>query len=238
MSPRLLSVLVLAASLAGCASSYRGFGPDSTAVSVQQQLPPPDLTQPVVPNYRLGPADAITVRVFGVTDLDLETTVDSSGHINMHLIGEVRAAGLTAGELSEAIANGLRGRYVRDPRVSVVVREVRSQLMTVDGAVQQPGTYPVIGNMSLMRAIATARGTTEFAMTERIAVFRTVNNQPMAALFSLRDIREGRYPDPAIYPNDVVMVGESGSRRFMRDVLQALPALGVFTPLLAANNNN
>lgn len=238
MHSRLLSLLALAASLAGCASGYQGLAPDATGVSVQTELPPPDLSQPIVPNYRLGPADLITVRVFGIQDLELETAIDSSGSINMHLIGEVRAAGLTATELGQTIADRLRGRYVRDPHVTILIRDIRSQLVTIDGAVQQPGTYPVTGNMSLMRAIATARGTTEFAMLDRIAVFRTVNNQRMAALFSLRDIREGRYPDPAIYPNDVVMVGESSSRRLMRDLFQALPALGIFTPLLANANNN
>ncbi len=237
MHLRLLSLLVLVGSAAGCASGYRGLAPDAAGVSVRSELPPPDLSQPIVQNYRLGPADAITVRVFGVQDLDLETTIDSSGSIAMPLIGDVQAAGLTASELGRTIADRLRGRYVRDPQVSIVIREIRSQLMTVDGAVQQPGVYPVVGNMSLMRAIATARGTTEFAMLDRVAVFRTVNNQRMAALFSLRGIREGRYPDPAIYPNDVVMVGESSSRRLMKDLFQVLPALGIFTPLLNNANN-
>ena len=109
---------------------------------------------------------------------------------------------------------------------------MRSQRVTVDGAVVQPGVYPVFDRMSLVQAIAQARGTTEFAALDQVAIFRTVQSQRMAALFSLRDIREGRLVDPEIYPNDIIVVGESGSRRLLRDILQGLPALGVFTPIV------
>lgn len=236
MSFRLVPLLLIGGSLAGCASNgYRGLAPDASGVSVQSELPAPDPTRPGTAQFvhRLGPNDAISIRIFGIDAFSREITIDSSGAITVPLIGAVQASGLTTGELGAAIADRLRGRYLRDPQVSIDIREIRSRLMTIDGAVNQPGIYPLVGDMSLMRAIATARGASEFAHLDRVAVFRTVDNQRMAAMFSLRGIREGRYPDPVIYPNDVIMVGENGSRRFWRDLVQLLPGLGIFTPLLA-----
>jgi polysaccharide biosynthesis/export protein len=236
---RLIQFLGLGAciALSACSQGYGGLDPQSTAVRVQTELPPPDPQQfsADVQQLRLGPQDSITVRVFGVEDLDTTGTIDSAGIFTMPLIGPVQAGGLTTSELSNRIADQLRGRFVREPYVTIEIEEVRSQTVTVDGAVVQPGVYPVLGRMSLMRAIATARGANEFAALNSVAVFRTIDGQPSAALFSLKDIREGRYPDPQIYANDTIVVGESSTRRLIRDLSQIIPAFGVFTPL--ANRN-
>jgi polysaccharide export outer membrane protein len=232
MRTSLMSTAALLA-LAACGSTYGGLAGGPGAVAVQSELPAPDSatfeSQQQV--YRIGPLDKVSINVFGAQDLSREVIVDASGTVSVPLIGEVRAAGLTTKELGETIADRLRGRYVKNPQVSVGLNEIRSQRVTVDGAVNQPGIYPVIGKMSLLQAIAGARGATEYAALDRVAIFRTVNDKRMAALFSLRDIREGRYADPQVYANDVIVVGESGSKRFMKDVLQSIPVLGVFTPL-------
>lgn len=231
---KLLMVAIAASLVGGCTRSSGGIAPGASAVAVQETLPPPDpmARSNDLQTYRIGPFDKVSINVFGATELTREVTVDSSGAIAMPLIGQIQAAGMTTAELGGAVAERLRGRYLRNPQVSVGVTEMRSQRFTVDGAVNAPGVYPVVGRMSLMQAIASARGATEFAALERIAIFRTVNNQRMAAVFNLRDIREGRYADPQIYADDVVVVGESGSRRFWRDIIQAIPVLGVFTPLV------
>jgi polysaccharide export outer membrane protein len=106
-----------------------------------------------------------------------------------------------------------------------------SQVVTVDGQVRQPGLYPVVGGMTLMRAVATAQGTSEFARLRDVVVFRTVGGQNMAALYNLDAIRRGLYPDPEIFANDVVIVGDSPARRIFRDVLQAAPL--ITTPIIA-----
>lgn len=233
---RLPFVLVscAAAALGGCAQSYGGLAPGANAVSVQQALPAPDPMElaSALETYRIGPFDRLSIDVFGVEALSREVTVDSAGTVALPLVGQLAAAGKTPMELGKTIADSLRGRYVRDPQVAIGVKEVRSQKFTVDGAVVVPGVYPLVGRVSLVQAIASARGPTEYAELDKVAVFRTINRQKMAAAFSLKDIREGRFEDPQIYPNDIVVVGESGSRRTYRDLLQALPILGVFTPVL------
>jgi polysaccharide export outer membrane protein len=87
--------------------------------------------------------------------------------------------------------------------------------------VKQPGLFPIVGRMTLMRAIARAQGVTEFARENHVVVFRRVNDQNMAALYDLRAIRQGLYADPEIYANDIVLVGESHARRVFHDFLQA-----------------
>jgi polysaccharide biosynthesis/export protein len=124
---------------------------------------------------------------------------------------------------------------MRDPRVSVNVLEMHSQLVTVDGQVTEPGMFPVTGDMTLMRAIARARGTTEFARLQDVVVFRTVGDQHMAALYNLEAIRRGLYPDPAVYPNDLVVVGDSPARRMFRDIIQASGL--IVTPIVALLQN-
>jgi len=204
------------------------------AVIQQDELPAPsgaDLVAAATP-YRIGPFDKLAITVFGAPDLSGTFQVDAAGDLSMPLIGNVSAVGSTPAELSADIATKLRGAYVRNPQVSVNLEETTSQVFTVDGQVTQPGSYPVVGNMSLMRAVATAKGASEFARLQDVVVFRTVDRKPMAALYNLAAIRRGLYPDPKIYANDVIIVGDSKARRLFQQFLQIAPLLT--TPLIIA----
>jgi polysaccharide export outer membrane protein len=90
----------------------------------------------------------------------------------------------------------------------------------------------VLGNMSLMRAVAGAKGASEYARLDDVVVFRTVGGKQMAALYNLSAIRRGLYPDPQIYPNDIVIVGDSKARRMFQRFIEAAPTLA--TPLVLA----
>lgn len=217
-----------------CAGSSPTIGPASSAVMVARDLPAPDITQPsnLQTAFVLGPLDEITVSVFGAEDLTRSGIIDSSGSFSMPLLGQVMAAGRTPAELEAHIADGLRGNYVRNPQVTVGITQIRSRTVTVDGAVTLPGIYPVVGRTTLQQAVAQARGATEFAQLREVVVFRTINGQKMAALFNLEAIRAGQMIDPQIYGDDVVVVGTNQGRRQLRDIIQAIPVLGVFTPVL------
>ncbi|MGE5720861.1 MAG: polysaccharide biosynthesis/export family protein, partial [Sphingomonadales bacterium] len=176
--------------------------------------------------------DKLSISVFGVTELSGDFQTDAAGRLSMPLIGEVDAAGETPAELAANIDRRLRGTYVRDPQVTVNLEETTSQVFTVDGQVVQPGSYPVVGNMSLMRAVATAKGASEFARLDDVVVFRTVNGRPLAALYNLGAIRRGQYADPHIFANDVIIVGDSKERRLIQQLLQIAPVLA--TPIIVA----
>jgi polysaccharide export outer membrane protein len=227
----MLASLVLA--LGGCASGLN-LDSSSRAVTVAHSLPAPDTNISAIDfsNYRIGPLDTIAVDVFGAPELSRTGAVDAAGNFSMPLVGTILAGGNTPGDLSGKIAASLRGRYLKNPQVSVNVKEARAQTVTVDGAVHNPGVYPVVGRMTLQQAIATARGAGDIADLNKVVVFRTVNDKKMAALFSLKDIRSGRYADPQIYGNDIVIVGENAARRFLKDFTSAFPTVGSFIPIL------
>lgn len=225
---KILIVFLLATFLSACAgreplkSTAR-----LTVVPGVATLPPPDrddLTAADRPAL-IGPLDTIAVDVFSVPELSREMQVDASGRISMPLVGTVDARGRTAGELASAIEDALRGRYVRAPEVTVNIRSSVSQVVTIDGQVIEPGLYPVTNQMTLLRAVASAKGLSEFAREDDVVILRTVEGRRMAGLYSVDAIRRGVYDDPPIYANDVVVVGDSPTRRRFRDLIAAAPLL-------------
>lgn len=229
-----LPFIAALAILSGCAGGPKPLvSSDKVTVVPQGALPAPTpqdqaaLDRP----YLIGPFDKLKVDVFGVPELSSEVQADASGRISMPLVGVVDAAGKTPAQLAQSIAAALRGQYVRNPQVTVNLKETVSQVVTVDGEVKEPGLYPVVGRMSLMRAIAVAKGASEFARLEDVVVFRTVNSQRYAALYNLKAIRRGLYEDPEIYANDVVVVGDSQARRLFKDLIQGSSL--ITTPIIA-----
>lgn len=179
----------------------------------------------------IGPLDTIRVDVFGVPELSRQMQVDAAGRIAMPLVGTLDAGGKTASELADDVASALNGRYVRDPNVTVNINSSVSQVVTVDGQVTEPGLYPVTNQMTLMRAIASAKGLTEFAKQEDVVILRTVSGRKMAGLYNLDAIRRGAYDDPAIFANDVIVVGDSPQRRLFRDIVGLSPLIAA--PIVA-----
>jgi polysaccharide export outer membrane protein len=226
-----LSILLV---VAGCAHNEPLLSTDRlTVVPDTATLPAPnrqDLTAPDRPAL-IGPLDTIQVDVFNVPELSREMQVDASGRIAMPLAGTIDARGRTAQELAAAIEAALRGRYIRDPQVTVNIKSSVSQVVTIDGQVVEPGLYPVTNQMTLMRAIASAKGFSEFARQEDVIILRTVGGRKMAGLYNVSAIRRGAYDDPPIYANDVIVVGDSPQRRLFRDFVSLSPVLAA--PLIA-----
>jgi len=212
----------------------------SSAVTVvsDTELPPPnrsDLFSQERP-YLVGPFDKLKIDVFGIAELSERIIqVDASGRASFPLAGSFQAAGRTPNEVAEELEKRLSGSYIRDPQVTVNLEETVSQVVTVDGQVTKPGLYPVIGRMTLMRAVATAGGAAEFAKLEDVVIFRTVNGASYAALYNLKAIRRGTYGDPEIFANDIVVVGDSQARRMFQTILQASPL--ITTPIIALLQN-
>lgn len=233
---RFFVAMALAGSV-GCSSPQLQ---DVGAVDIVEaaQLPAPtraDLADSTRPHI-IGPFDKISVEVFGIAELSRTVQVDAEGDVSLPALGVVSVSGRTPRELNELLTERYRESYVRDPKVTVGIVETVSQVVTVDGEVQMPGMYPVGGNMSLMRAVARAQGTSEIADTKHVVIFRKVNNVSMAALYDLRAIRLGAYEDPQVYPNDVIVVGESAARRLFPQILQGASLLA--SPLITVLNNN
>lgn len=232
-----LCLLLTALALPSCTSAGL-VDTGKVAIASPEALPPPtvsDLTDGRRPHY-IGPFDEISVDVLGLPELSRQVRVDSSGHVALPLAGSIDVTARSPEELAIIIEDRLRGSYVKDPKVSVAITETVSQTLTVDGQVRAPGIYPVLGRMTLMRAIASAQGTSEVANTNHVVVFRQVGGQQMAALYDLRAIRLGAYADPQVYTNDVIVVDESNARRLFPQILQAIGI--AMAPLVAVLDNN
>ena len=236
---RIIACALLLA-LCGCAGNKPLGGSPAIEIVDASMLPPP---QPISGRgesaYLIAPTDKLKVTVLNLPELNQdEILVDSGGKISIPLAGTIDAGGHTAQEVASEIAARLRAAYVRNPQVTVNLVEATSQVITVDGEVVQPGLYPVVGQMSLMRAVAVAKGVDEHAKLDDVVVFRTVAGQKMAALYNLNAIRRGAYEDPAIYASDIVIVGESKARRLFDAILQAAPLLTTPLIVLLQNGNN
>ena len=95
--------------------------------------------------YRIGAADMLDITVFKVPDLSKTVQVSETGAINLPLVGEVRAEGKTTQELERDLTAKLGATYLQNPQVTVLVKENNSQRVTIQGAVEKPGVYPVKG---------------------------------------------------------------------------------------------
>jgi polysaccharide export outer membrane protein len=222
--------MMLCLLVAACASEKALVSTNPSLQVSTKGLPAPDATQSsqLVNEYRIGPMDLLNINVFGVTDLTQEVRVDSLGNITMPLIRSVHAGGRTPGELQDEIAAKLSSGYLQSPQVSVFVKEYTSQRITVEGAVEKPGVFPIMGPTTLLQAIATSGGLQDMADRKGVVIFRTINGQKMGAVYDVNAISHGAVDDPMLYRDDLVVVEQSGSRTRLRQFIQATPLFYVF----------
>lgn len=220
-------IALFAFTVAGCANSRGGDIPYDVANFGQ-----PDAPRAVVVDdaYKLAPLDTVSVAVFQVPDLSRDYTIDLSGNITVPLIGQVSALNKSTSELSRTLAQRLGEKYLQNPNVTVALKESARRVVTVEGAVRAPGLYPAVGPMTLVQAIALARGADDTANPRRVAIFRQVQGQRMAAAFDLVSIRRGEADDPPVYAGDTVVVDGSNVRAIQRELLNALPVFAIFRP--------
>ena len=108
--------------------------------------------------YQLGPGDLIEVGVFGVDEFRHTVRISASGVVKLPLIDAVSAAGMTAAELEQKLGQMLGTEVIKNPQVSVFVKEYRSQPVYVLGAVRSPGQYQITAQLRIVDAIAMAGG--------------------------------------------------------------------------------
>lgn len=193
MRLRRIVILTLAAlALAGCV--HQPVAPEIEAAPMAAAY---SEIEPAAGPYRLGAGDKLRVVVFGQEGLTNTYSVDANGSITMALIGSVRAQGLTANELSQAIAAKLRNGYIREPHVAVEIETYRPFFIL--GEVTAPGQYSYVANMTAETAVAIAGGFTPRAWKSRVEVTRHVNGQAVRGSVPLA------YP---VQPGDTINIGE------------------------------
>ncbi len=225
----------LAMVLAACSTARQGGG---TTASAFGDEPASVGAIPVSANlgdsvdYRIGPMDIIAVAVFQVAELGATVQVSESGQVTLPLLGQVKASGKTAMQLQKDIAVQLGSKYLQSPQVTVSVKEMLSQRVTIEGAIKKPGVYPTTGKTTLMQIIALAGGLDETAEARGIIVLRGADRQRQAAKFDYTAIRSGNSDDPVIVAGDVVVIDDSRLKTVWRDLRTALPVFGFFKPFI------
>jgi len=202
-----------------------------SAGAQSQALPPPDRPGAVseqAPEYRILPQDVLEVTVLQAPELSRSVSVDNKGDIALPFLGELSVAGKTTQQVTEELASVLNARIMKDPQVTVRVSEAQGQKVTVDGAVSEPGVYPLRGPMSLLQVVALAKGPDpRLANERRVAVFRSVGGARRMAMFDLRAIRRGQATDPIVYGGDIVVVDTSGTKSFLQSYQPTFGLVGM-----------
>ena len=126
--------------------------------------------------YVIGGNDELTVSVWQQPALSGTFLVRPDGKITLPLVGDVQAAGLTPLHLAAQISGGLK-KYVQDPVVSVVVAQIHSKIVYLIGEVGKTGPVEMTPDMTMLEAISSAGGLTEFANKKKIYILRNVSGK-------------------------------------------------------------
>lgn len=223
---RFIFTLGASLALAGCATVDRTFGASpSVEVTDLDTLPEPlgDFA------YAIGPQEKLVVTVVGAEDLSGEFFTDQSGDIVFPYLGVVKTAGKSPQEAADLISDGLRGRIILEPQVRVIPDELAEPAISVGGEVNKPGSYSALGKPSLLKVINAAEGVSDTAKKEDVLIMRTIEGKQYVGLYNLAAIERGNYPDPRLFPNDIVMVGNSPARARFDDIIGIAPLL---TPIV------
>lgn len=198
MSPRSSSLVL---SLIACAFATQGAICRPSTREVVTGEPPKGFVDSAV-----GPGDVFEVRVLGQEGLTGSYRVEDDGTVLYPLIGKVKVDGLTPPAIAQRLARGLRQGYLRNPQVSVFVKEYNSKKVTVFGQVQKPGIFLYKDNMTIIQAVSEAGGFTNLADQDGTIVTRTQDNRKHRIPVRVQAIGEGREQNFVLRPGDIVFV--------------------------------
>jgi polysaccharide export outer membrane protein len=157
----------------------------------------------------LGTGDVFEVRVFQEPDLTGIYRLASDGSINFPLCGKVVLGGLSTAAASEKLTECLGRSYLRNPQVSIFVKEYNSKKVFVFGEVQKPGTFVFEDSMNIVQAVTLAGGFSPHAAKNSVSVTRLVNGEEQRIKVAVDDIGTGRASNFPLRPGDIVFVPES-----------------------------
>jgi polysaccharide export outer membrane protein len=148
-------------------------------------------------NYKIGPQDVLRIDVWKETEISRSVPVRPDGKISLPLLNDVQAAGLTAMELANNISEGLK-KFITNPQVTVGVTDINSRRVYVTGEVTRPGAYPLLPNMTVLQALTSASGFTQFARTKKIYVLRNEGGKQVKYPFNYNEVVKGKMSEDNI----------------------------------------
>lgn len=157
--------------------------------------------------YKIGPQDVLQIDVWKEPEITRLVPVRPDGKITLPLLNDVQAAGLTPMELASVISEGLK-KYINNPQVTVSVSTINSRRVYVTGEVTKPGAFQMLPNMTVLQALTSAGGFTQFARIKSIYVLRVEGGKQTKVPFNYKAVVEGKKPEENIelQPGDTVVV--------------------------------
>ncbi len=187
------------------AKTEPGQKPAMPMVTPKPVVPATAVTPP--PGYLIGPDDVLQVLYWREKDLSAEVTVRPDGMISLPLLNDVQASGLTPDKLRDSVTEAAK-RFVEDPSVTIVVKQINSRKVFITGEVAKPGPYPLTAPTTVLQLIAMAGGLSEFADSKNITIMRTENGRPVSLSFNYKDVtkRKNLKQNIELKPGDTVIV--------------------------------
>lgn len=196
----IISTLLMLTVMAGCSSNQ----------SVQL---PAVADAAVLAEYKIGVGDALVINVWRNPELSLNVPVRPDGKISMPLIGDVLAADLTTGQLSQNITKSLT-TFIKSPQVTVIVANPSSsdfqRRVRITGAVSNPQSIPYREGMTVLDLVLLAGGPNQFASSNKAKLYRKVGGELKVYPIKLDDlINDGDVEtNYSLQPSDIVTVPE------------------------------
>ena len=158
-------------------------------------------------DYVIGADDQLKIVFWREDSLSGEVVVRPDGKISLALLNDVQASGLTPNQLRESLV-GLAAKYVTDPSVTVIVKQINSRKIYITGQVNKPGTYLLNDNMTVLQMLAIAGGLQEWADAGSILIMRTESGQTKSYKFNYKDVSKGKslQQNIPLKPGDTIVV--------------------------------
>ena len=158
--------------------------------------------------YKIGPKDLLEISVFGLDELNKTVRVSEYGKISLPLLGEVDVDGLTKTELERKLSRLLEEKYLQNPQVTIFIREFQSKRVSVLGAVENPGSYELLGRQTLLQVISRAGGLNQEAGDDIIVIREHQDGTTNSLKISIDDLflkGDARFNIP-LEPNDIINI--------------------------------
>jgi len=181
----------------------------TTGCSGGQALAIEDSLEAIQSSAALGSGDIIDIRVYQEDGLTGTFQVSTEGTIDYPLLATLRVEGMTPSAVAAVVRKGLADGYLRDPYVTVNIKELQSKRVYVLGQVSNPGTFKYEEGMTIIHVITLAGGFTKIARKNDVVVTRTRDSREVRTIVPVDDISEGKARNLMMLPGDIVFVPES-----------------------------
>ncbi len=155
--------------------------------------------------YRIGRQDEVQIDVWKEPEITRTIPVRPDGKISLPLLNDVQAAGLTAMQLAASIREGLT-KYLNNPQVTVTVTQINSRRVFVTGEVAKAGALSLLPSMTVLQALSSSGGFTQFAREKDIYILRNESGKQVKLPYNYKDVVKGKKEDILLQPGDVIVV--------------------------------